>query len=598
MLERDSSYVESFGDPCYYDYMIDIQWMIGGEAGYGIMTTGVMMSKIFTRLGLSVFDYVEYPSLIRGGHNAYYVRGSDEAIYSQKKTVDILVALNHETIEKHKDELISQSVILYDSNSIKLKNEFSSDIFTIPIPLLEMMKDLQIDHLMINTITIGASLALFYDDFSLLQKIMQDTFIKKGEEVVAINTKTSKAGFDFIKEKYNGIFKKRFSLNKQTSLLMSGADAVALGAIRAGLKFAAIYPMTPINSILTKLTQHALSYNIIVKEPEDEIAGINMAIGASFAGVRSMVATSGGGFSLMVESVGLAAQTETPLVIVMGMRPGPATGMPTWTEQGDLRFVMHAAQGDFPRIILTPGDIGECFSLTLRAFNLAEKYQLPVVVLVDKYLMEGHATVNIDKLRLENAWYRIDRGKIVSSAQLKGIRDFKRYILTNDGISPRSFPGQEGGISFSGSDEHDERGLYNEEADVREAMMEKRFKKLKTLETEILVPQIYGSKNAKITLIEFGSTKLPCLEAVKCLKHEGININVIHFSWVHPFPSKHFIQLVKKSKKTIVVEGNYSGQFEGILRERTGFVPDDRLRKYNGRPFYPEEIIAKIKEII
>ncbi len=579
--------------------MIDIQWMIGGEAGYGIMTTGAMMSKIFTRLGLCVFDYVEYPSLIRGGHNAYYVRGSDETIYSQKKTIDILVALNKETIEKHKDELVSQSVILYDSNSVKLNDEdFSAEIIAIPLPLLDMMRDLQIDHLMINTITLGASLALFYDDFSLLEKIMQDTFRKKGEEVVELNTKTSRAGFDFIKAKYEGAFTKKILLKKQTSLLVSGAEAVTLGAIRAGLKFAAIYPMTPINSILTTLTQHALSYNIIVKEPEDEIAGINMAIGASFTGVRSMVATSGGGFSLMVESVGLAAQTETPLVVVMGMRPGPATGMPTWTEQGDLRFVMHAAQGDFPRIILTPGDMHECFSLTMRAFNLAEKYQLPVIVLVDKYLMEGHATVNIDKLKVESAWYRIDRGKILSAAQLKNFKEYKRYFLTNDGISPRTLPGQEDGISFTGSDEHDERGLYNEDAVMRKAMMEKRFRKLDSLEKEILDPQLYGSKNAEVTLIEFGSTKLPCLEAMRCLQQSGIKINVIHFPWVHPFPAKHFIQLVKKSKKTIVVEGNYSGQFEGVIRERTGFVPDDRLRKYNGRPFYPEEIIAKVKEII
>ncbi|HVZ58520.1 MAG TPA: 2-oxoacid:acceptor oxidoreductase family protein, partial [Patescibacteria group bacterium] len=261
--------------------MTDIQWLIGGEAGYGIMTTGVMMSKIMTRLGLSVFDYVEYPSLIRGGHNAYYVRGSDQQIHSQKKDVEILVALNRQTIDLHKEELTEDAAIIYDSNSLKVQDgEFGAKQLVIPIPLIDFIKELNVDRLMVNTIAVGASLALFYDHHDILEHIMHDTFGKKGDEIVATNIKTSKKGFDFVDHNFANKFTKKFTKGKQESLLISGAEGVALGAIRSGMKFAAIYPMTPINGIITKITEHALDYSIVIKEPEDEISGINMAIGA------------------------------------------------------------------------------------------------------------------------------------------------------------------------------------------------------------------------------------------------------------------------------------------------------------------------------
>lgn len=276
--------------------MVDIQWLIGGEAGYGIMTVGAMMGKIFTRLGLSVFDYVEYPSLIRGGHNAYYVHASEGLIYSQKRTVDILVALNRQTIDKHKHELSPTAAVLYDPNVTKIEdNEFPQGIILMPVPLLELTKQVGADRLMINTVAVGASLALFSQTYDVLQKILQDTFGKKGEKIIAENVNTSKAGFDYIKEHFAGKFSLTVTGKEQKNVLIGGSEALALGAIRAGVQFAAIYPMTPINGVLTTLVSHALQYNIVVKEPEDEIAGINMAIGASFTGVRSLAATSGGG---------------------------------------------------------------------------------------------------------------------------------------------------------------------------------------------------------------------------------------------------------------------------------------------------------------
>lgn len=581
--------------------MIDLQWLIGGEAGYGIMTTGTMMAKVFTRLGLSVYDYVEYPSLIRGGHNAYYVRASDDPISAQKKTVNILVALNNQTIKEHIDELAPNAVVLFDPNFVKLTaEEFPQPVKLYPIPLLEITKQLGVDRLMINTVSVGATLALIHNDFSLLEKIMQDVFGRKGEKVVGENTKTSKAGFDYIEKNFGKTQYHQIEQKPQTKLLIGGAEAVTLGAIRGGVKFAAIYPMTPTNGVMTNLTAIALKYNIVVKEPEDEIAGLNMAIGASFAGVRSLVATSGGGFSLMVEALGLAAQTETPVVIIMGMRPGPATGMPTWTEQGDLRFMLHSHQGDFPRVVVAPGDPFEAYVHTMHACNVAEKYQLQVIVLVDKYLMEGHSTAESSWFKDIAARFEIQRGKILTDQEAAAQTDYKRYALTEDGVSPRSLPGQQGGIALNGSDEHDEKGLYNEEAEMRIHMMDKRFKKLETALAagEFPAPELYGEQDASLTIVSWGSTKMTILDAMRQLKHEGINVNFIKVSYMSPFPSERLTEMIGKTKKTLVIENNRSGQFEGLVREHTGITFHDRFRKYDGRPFYPEEIIEKVKSLL
>lgn len=579
--------------------MIDLQWLIGGEAGYGIMTTGTMMAKIFTRLGMSVFDYVEYPSLIRGGHNAFYVRASDSEISSQKQTVDILVALNRQTIDKHKHELSPNAAVVFDPNITKVEtSEFPAGILLVPVPLLEITKQVGADRLMINTVSVGASLALFSSDFSVLEKILHDIFGRKGEDVVGININTSKGGFDFVQKNFNGKFASKITPQPQKNLLIGGAEAVALGAIRAGVKFAAIYPMTPVNGVMTTLVMQALKYNIVVKEPEDEIAGINMAIGASFTGVRSLAATSGGGFSLMVEGLGLAAQTETPIVVIEGMRPGPATGMPTWTAQGDLRFVMHAAQDEFPRIVIAPGDAVEAFEYTAWAFDMAEKYQLPVIVLVDKYMMEGHMTVNNEKFRALSQSIKIERGKILTDEQAAAETDFKRYAFVEDGISPRTLPGQKGGIALSGSDEHDERGLYNEEADNRKAMMDKRFKKLDSAMPELPGLQSFGDESSPLTILSFGSNKLPIMEAMRWLAKENIHVHFVKVPVLDPFPGIAVADVIKKAKKTLVIEGNKTGQFEGLINQYAKVDVQHSLRKYDGRPFYPEEIVAKIRSLL
>lgn len=579
--------------------MVDFQWLIGGEAGNGIMTTGVMMSKLFTRLGLSVFDYTEYPSLIRGGHNAYYVRASDVEIFSQKKEVEILVALNRETIDRHKHELSENACVIYDPTIVKIEEgEFPQDIKLFTVPLLEITRKEKASRFMMNTVSVGASIALLYDDYSIIQNLLDEIFGKKGEKVIQSNINLSKGGFDYVFEHFAKEFPMKIQKKPQENLLVGGIEAVTLGAIKAGLKFAAIYPMTPTSGIIPELAKHALEYSIIIKEPEDEISAINMAIGGGFAGVRSMVATSGGGFSLMVEGVGLAAQTETPIVIIMGMRPGPATGMPTWTSQADLRFMIHAAQDEFPRILLTPGDHIEAAYLTMKAFNLADKYQLPVIVLVDKYLMEGHKTVDISEMKNTFNSYVIERGKMRTDEDLANETDYKRYLLTDDGISPRSIPGQKGGTALSGSDEHDERGLYNEESENRLHMMEKRFKKLDIALEDLDPPQFFGWENADLTILSWGSSKMPIFEAMKWLKKDGISVSYLHITHMYPFPADEIKAVIQNSKSTLVIEGNRLGQFEGLVREFSGVEVDHHLRKYDGRPFYPEEIVEKVKSII
>jgi 2-oxoglutarate ferredoxin oxidoreductase subunit alpha len=376
---------------------------------------------------------------------------------------------------------------------------------------------------------------------------------------------------------------------------LSGNEAICLGAIKAGCKFFAAYPMTPINSIISFFAAKAEELEMIYFQPEDEICGINAAIGASFAGVRSMVATSGGGFSLMVESYGLAGMTETPLVIIEGQRPGPSTGLPTWTSQGDLRFVLHASQDDFPRIVLAPGDQEECFWLTIEAFNLADKYQTPVVILTDKYLAESYKSVDY----FDESNIKIDRGLIMSLQQQK--KEYQRYKITDSGISPRPFVGREALTFIANSDEHNEFGFSDEDAEIRKKMMEKRMRKLITCQNEIPDPKIYGDLKSKILLISWGSSKGPVLEAQKILKENNISTKFLHLNFINPLPINflnNFFASLNKEDKVLIIEQNIAGQLAGLIREKTGFFIDNHLLKYDGRPFFPEEIVKKVKEII
>jgi 2-oxoglutarate ferredoxin oxidoreductase subunit alpha len=382
-------------------------------------------------------------------------------------------------------------------------------------------------------------------------------------------------------------------------MVIAGNEAMALGALAAGLKFAAIYPMTPISSILTSLAAWEKETDIVLRQPEDEIAGINMAIGASFAGVRSLVATSGGGFALMNEALSLAGITETPVVVIFGQRSGPATGLPTCTGQEDLLYALNAAHGEYPRILLAPGDAQECFYLTAQAFNLADIYQTPVVILVDKLVCEAHQTVvpfNFEEVK-------IDRGKIVVvPTTVKAETEiFPRYQLTADGISPRIFPGQ-GKIVKGNSDEHNEFGFSDETGENRVRQMEKRQQKLAQLDKALPSPALYGPEEADLTLVGWGSVKGPILEAMSNFnlpaggQRPNKKVNFLHLNWLRPFPAQAVKESLSKAKRLLLVENNYQGQLGDWIRLQTGIEIKEKFLKYNGHQFYPEEIADKIKE--
>lgn len=572
--------------------MNDLTWKIAGEAGYGIMVSGLIFAKSFSRSGYHVFDTNEYPSLIRGGHNTYTVRISAEEIFSHGKGVDILIALNKDAVDLHEKEMNENGMIIYDSEETAVdKKNIRKDISLLPVPLLKLAKGSGGEKIMINTVALGASAALT-DSMDKLIDLIKEAFGGRGkaEEIVNVNIKAAQAGYDYVKKN----FKKSFNLKKintKPKLLLTGNDAVCLGAIKSGCKYLAEYPMTPVNSILHYMAAKEREANLIVHQPEDEISGINSAIGASFSGARSMVATSGGGFSLMVEALGSAAQTETPLVIVEGQRPGPATGLPTHTSQGDLQFMLHAAQGEFPRVVITPGDMEECFYESFNAFNLAEKYQLPVIILLDKFICESHKTVDEFDLNL-----KIDRGLMLTDSQLAKIKDFKRYEFTESGVSPRSLPGQKNGIFIGNSDEHNEYSYMDESAENRKDMTDKKFRKLNSLLKEIKEPELYGKEKADITLVGWGSTKLPVLEAMKLLGKK-VSVNFLHFVYAYPLQTKKLLEVFEKAKKTVIIEGNKTAQFANLIREYTGKEFDYKILKYDGRPFYPEEIVENITKI-
>jgi 2-oxoglutarate ferredoxin oxidoreductase subunit alpha len=373
-----------------------------------------------------------------------------------------------------------------------------------------------------------------------------------------------------------------------------------VGAVKAGCKFVAEYPMSPSSSILHLMAGHEWDYGIIVKQTEDEIAAANMISAAAFAGARSMTATSGGGFSLMAEALGMMGMNETPCVIFNSQRCGPSTGLPTYTEQADLRSALHASQGEFPRVVIAPGDPAECYTEAVNAFNIAELVQAPVIVLLDKFLSETSLTV--EDFRSIPA--KVDRGKLMSDEQMEASPGFKRHAFTDDGISPRCLPGQKNGIHVCSSYEHDETGYTTEDPEMRVAMINKRAKKLKAIPAEMTTPSFYGvgESEAQALLVCWGSTKMPMLEALKLLSAEGIKARAMHLRYASPFPSKPVLSALSRAMNshgnTVIFEGNSEAQMRGVIFEKTGYYIEKAYLRYDGRPFKPEEIAAEAKRIL
>lgn len=573
----------------------NLNWKIGGEAGYGILSAGEIFAYAAAHGGLETFAYLEYPSLIRGGHNTYQVWVREDNVQSHSSLIDLLVALNKETINRHLAELGVGGALLYDSSVKDLRDYSASrnDIGNFAIPLEDLAREAGGEKVMRNMVAVGASFGLLKYPYDFLIELIEQVFGKKGKKLVELNQSAAKAGYDYARKHYADIYPYKLEVRQghKKRMLLNGNEAIAMGAIKAGLKFYAAYPMTPASSILHFLAAHDRDYKLVVKHTEDEIAAINMAVGASFAGVRSMVATSGGGFALMAEGLGLAGMTECGLVLVLAQRPGPATGLPTWTDQGDLRFALHAGQGDFPRVVLAPGDVEECFELAFAAHNLADKYQLPVIVLTDKYLAEARQTVPF----FDQGDFKIQISAPADTSSLEPNGRFGRYAVTPSGVSQRPQPGQAGGMFTANSDEHEPTGLANEEADNRLEQINKRMKKVQSLRPEIKDPvRLYGSAEAEVTLVGWGSTKGAILEAMKVLAKQNKQINYLQVRCLEPFPIKEVDAVLRQAKRRILIENNYTGQLGGLIREKTGINIDEKFLKYDGRPFHPEEIVTKV----
>lgn len=561
---------------------------IGGQAGQGIKSAGLMLSKLATRSGYNIYNYTEYPSLIRGGHNVMQINISQEKIGAPSQKTNFLIALNQETINSHADQLLPGAGVLFDSESVLDLSKLNEKINQYPVPLSKLAKDSGGQELLSNSVALGATTALLGASLSALQKLLEEEFADKENDLIKINLMAAEEGFNFATKNFAnnlGETLKQIS-GSDTKMIVNGNEAIALGSIAAGVQFVAIYPMTPTTNILHILASYQEKYGFIYKQPEDEIAAINMAIGASFAGARSMTATSGGGFCLMTEGYGLAAMTETPLVIIEGMRPGPATGLPTWSGQGDLQFILHAHQGDFPRIILSAGDAEEAYQLTIKAFDLADKYQTPIILLVDKNICEDEQSFPL----FDSTTHSLNRGKLTNQKSA----DYERFAESPDGISPRILPGEDT-FFLTTSYEHTPSGFTTEKADTVNSQMKKRMTKITTCTKEDMPPpQLFGPDDAEITLVSWGSNKGSILQAINSFT----NVNYLHLTWMNPFPSDEVKKVLEKSRYIIDIECNYTAQMAALIREKTGIEIADKMLKFDGRPFFPEEIIEKINNIL
>lgn len=568
---------------------MDITIKIAGEAGQGLQTIGQLLSKAFARSGLNVFANQVLQSRIRGGHNWFQIRVSDNIVLAPADTTDILIALDKES-SYHIKELIKNSITIFDStlSKIEIKEGLSLDI-----PLEKIAKDNGGSLIMSNTVAVAAVLGLLEYDINVLFDLIRESFGEKGKEIAQTNIKIAQAGYDFTYKKVkDNKLPPLGNIRFAKKMLIGGSESIGLGALAAGCKFISAYPMSPSTGIMTYLASKSDEFGVVVEQSEDEIASINIALGASYAGVRAMTASSGGGFALMVEGLSLLGMTETPLVIVDAQRPGPATGLPTRTAQEDLEYVIYTGHGEAPRAVLAPATIEELFYATIKAFNLADRYQIPVIILSDQLLADSLSTVDnfdIDNIKIER--------NILSDEELKNIKDYKRYKFTESGISPRALPGNPHSLVVVDSDEHDEEGHITEDLDnIRPQMVTKRNKKLIGLLKEMKPPIKYGPEDAENVFIGWGSTYGALKEAVDILNSENQKTGLVHFSEVWPL-NKEYFDFLNKAKFVCVVENNFRGQFAHLIAAETGRIIENRINKFNGLSFTAAEIVEEYKKL-
>ncbi|WP_435094019.1 2-oxoacid:acceptor oxidoreductase subunit alpha [Halorubrum sp. N11] len=576
----------------------DFNWAVGGEAGDGIDSTGKIFAQALSRAGRHVFTSKDFASRIRGGYTAYKVRTSVDKVQSVVDRLDVLIALTPRTIEENLDELHEGSVIIYDGERTTMQDVVIPDeMIGIDVPLKRLAEEAG-GAIMRNVVALGAACEVAEFPIENLDSALEKRFADKGQKLVDNNKEAARAGQSYVDEEYDHEFDYDLETTDEDYVLLNGDEAIGMGAIAAGCRFYAGYPITPATDVMTYLTGRIEQYGGHVVQAEDELSAINMALGAARGGARSMTATSGPGIDLMTETFGLIATSETPLVICNVMRSGPSTGMPTKQEQGDLNHMLYGGHGEIPRFVLAPTTIAECFWKTVEAFNLAEKYQLPVYLTADLSMAVTEETFSPETFDMDEV--EIDRGNVVDETDIDDHMSesggFQPHEITDDGISPRAFPGTADGAHMSTGLEHDEQGRRTEDTEMRVEQVDKRNRKVETArEREDWSPREFGDADADALVISWGSNEGALAEAVEFLADDGIDVRVLSVPYIFPRPD--LSEDIEAAETVIVVECNEKGQFADLV-EHDVLERVDRINKYTGVRFKADELADDIKETL
>jgi 2-oxoglutarate ferredoxin oxidoreductase subunit alpha len=565
--------------------MKDTSIVLTGEAGQGIQTVEHILTRVLKLSGYHVFATKEYMSRIRGGCNSTEIRVSSRRVSAFCDRIDLLIPLSAGSTGHLRRRVSPETVILGEEENLEAWKAVP-DQGTVEIPLSRMAGEIG-GKMYANVIAAGVVSGLFGLDIQVLAEYLKERFAGKDEGIIGKNLTAAGEGYSIggrLRESGKVAVEAGTDPSVGEEVLLNGAEAVGLGAIAGGCNFISSYPMSPSTGVLVFMAGQAGDFGIIAEQAEDEISAVNMALGASYAGARVMVTTSGGGLALMTEGISLAGMLEQPLVVHLAQRPGPATGLPTRTEQGDLNLALYAGHGEFPRIILAPGRIEEAFSLTRRAFDLTDRYQVPVFILTDQYFMDSYCNLpsfDLSEIGVERHIVETDEG-------------YQRYRLTENGVSPRGVPGFGRGLVAVDSDEHDQEGHITEDLDLRVRMVAKRMKKLELLEAHAVPPTLVGPEDHRVLVVGWGSTFHPVREALEELGRDDLAF--LHFGQVYPLPAEGAGYLERAGKR-VIIENNATSQFGQLIRLETGLDFHERILKYNGLPFSVEEVREKLENL-
>jgi 2-oxoglutarate ferredoxin oxidoreductase subunit alpha len=574
----------------------DLNWAIGGEAGDGIDSTGKIFAQALSRAGRHVFTSKDFASRIRGGYTAYKVRTAVDRVESVVDRLDILIALTERTVDENMDELHDDSVIIFDGERTMMSDfEAPGEMTGLDVPLKRLAEEAG-GAIVRNIVALGAACEVAGFPIENLDEALEKRFGDKGSAIVDTNKQAARLGQEYVQDEYDLTTDYELETTDNDYVLLNGDEAIGMGAIAAGCRFYSGYPITPATDVMEYLTGRVDRYGGKVVQAEDELSAINMALGAARAGARSMTATSGPGIDLMTETFGLIAQTETPLVICDVMRSGPSTGMPTKQEQGDLNMTLYGGHGEIPRFVLAPTSVAECFHKTIEAFNLAEKYQTPVFLVSDLAMAVTEQTYEPEEFDMDAV--EIERGRVVDEDGVEEWTNekdqFTPHAATDDGVSPRTFPGVEGGAHMTTGLEHDELGRRTEEEEIRVEQVDKRQRKVETaLEREDWSPREFGDSDSDNLVISWGSNEGAMLEAIDFLEEEGVDVRFLSCPYI--FPREALAEEIREADEVIVVECNATGQWADVL-EHDALERVKRINKYTGVRFKADELAERVKQ--